>query len=104
MTNTCQHDECERKATAAPKFIVPAKYVALDAHNPASALLGLKLCKDHFDELKIEDFLNDDFRESMTEALKGKYPPDFDRAFFKKVKLDSFEYIEFENFRNRGNA
>lgn len=104
MPDTCQHEDCTRKATVAPKLMIPAKFWSINSHTPAFAIIGLMLCKDHYNELKTEDFLNDDFKEIMTLATKGKCPPDFDRAFFKEVKLDSFEWIEFRNFRNRGNA
>lgn len=104
MPDTCQHEECSRKATVAPKLMVPAMHTPINLHSPAFAIIGLMLCKDHYDDLKTEDFLDDSFKEIMTIATRGLMPPDFDRAFFQKVKLDSFEWIEFKNFRNRGNA
>lgn len=104
MTDTCQREQCEKKATLAPKLMVPAKYWAIAAHSPASAIISLRLCKDHYNELKTEDFLTDQFKEIMEMMTEGKCPPDFDRAFFKSVKLDSYEWIEFSNIRNRGNA
>ena len=104
MPDTCQHEECDRKATVAPKLIVPAKFWSIETHRPVTAILSLMLCKDHYEELKTEDFLTDDFKEIIRIATKGKCPPDFNRVFFEKVKLDSFEWIEFKNIRNRGNA
>jgi len=104
MSDICAHEDCERKATVAPKLMVPAMYWGIDVHTPACAIIGLTLCKDHFDELQTEDFLTDDFKEIMRLATKGKCPPDFDRAFFRKLKLDSFEWLEFVNIKNRGNA
>jgi hypothetical protein len=80
-----------------PKMNVPATGWAIDQHRPISFVIGLSLCDAHFAECKIGDFLHDGLRggpstkDIVRIMARGRCPPDFDRAFLSKCRIDSDE-------------
>lgn len=57
--------------------------------------MNLEVCESCFGELKIKDFINDDLKKIFSGLVIGKMPPDFDRAFLRRVLISSLEYQNF---------
>jgi len=95
----CAHDGCDHQADCAPKICVPAVNGPLDESKTIGIILGLTVCRQHFDELKIADFLTAQIKGAIEIVARGKAPPDFERAFFKRVLLISAEWATFERAR-----
>jgi len=74
--------------------------VSIDLHQPIEVITGLEVCGAHFGEIKLEDFLTENFRGIIIRLVgESKAPPDFARAFITRIRLDGKEYAAFE--RNR---
>lgn len=48
----CGKIGCIRQARLAPKLHLPAAGLPIDLHQPATMLIGLKLCAEHATELR----------------------------------------------------
>lgn len=105
----CEFKGCESPARYAPKLMVPATGIPIDLHNPLAAICSLPLCDIHISEITAKDILAGQFDgsgEQIVDPLKdifriaarsvGGQPPDFERAFIRKVRIDSDEYKTFE--------
>lgn len=95
----CAHTGCGRPATHAPKICVPATGWPIDLHQPLSAILMLKVCRQHVAEAfhPTENFKPGSPLRTVFEVLaRGKVPPDFARAFVTPIRLDSDEFQSFE--------
>lgn len=93
MTN-CQHTNCTQPATHAIRVNIPAKGFAIDSHTPMRLTLGLELCLKHAKGFKVNDFLTDQFKQTVTDAARAqnRVDPDFKRAFITPILLTDPEY------------
>lgn len=93
---TCDRNECRNTATTAARLCVPASGVPLESHEPLKAVVGLAVCDKCFKELDPADFLSASLEKGLRGIFEilaaGKAAPDFDRAWFEKLSLDSPEY------------
>lgn len=97
---------------------MPATGVPIDSHQPLSVLLSLPLCGKCFDALKVSEWIlppvdGEDqnslrklfeiaARASVPEARRATHdpvPPDFERAFFTRVSMDSADFKKLESAR-----
>lgn len=102
--HVCERAGCGRPAKWAPKLCVPASGVPIDLHQPLSIVLCLPVCDEHFAEMKAPEFVEDEKMRKLFRTIadmsvpadqrhiRGPVPPDFARAFFTKLRLDSDEY------------
>lgn len=104
----CDFKGCLSPARWTPKLMVPATGWPIDSHVPLAAICDLPLCDIHIAEITAKDMLAGDLAgtaKTKVSPLKeifrigaksvGGVPPDFDRAFIRKVRLDSDEYRAF---------
>lgn len=99
----CQHIGCANEAEFAPALNIPATGYAIDAHQPVKMTTNLRLCATCIEQFTIEDMLNNDTKAMISRSLAAtqRVPPDFERAFLTKLRLDSDEFKQFE--RHAGN-
>lgn len=103
----CEVEGCHNDATVAPCLRVPALGYSLDAHQPASMIFGVHVCLRHYEKDwaggMIQDRGNEEMREVVELALRAssRAPPDWDRACFVPMKLDSPEFAMFERMRSK---
>ena len=89
----CEATGCVHDAKWAPKINVPAEGWSVEQHQPLQMILGLGLCEPHFVELKIEDYsTSPELRQLFEIMATGKCAPDFARAWFSKVSVNSNEF------------
>ena len=93
-TAACSRSGCTKVGTHAPVVCVPAQGHAIETHNPLRCELPVPLCKDHFEEATAAELLTPQMREALTATTKAMRlaAPDFDRAFLRKMLVDSPEY------------
>ena len=76
---------------------VPPTGIANDVENMAvKVIITLPLCRRHLQQVKAEDFLdhkNSNFREVFEMMATGRVPPDFQRAWIKRIRIGSIEYM-----------
>lgn len=97
----CAKEGCDRRATHSVLAKVPAKgYFPLS--KPLEIFCQVGLCKDHAEaEVKSggKGLFGSEFQATITDlvtAALGRVPPDWGRAEFKAIRLDSPEYQEFQ--------
>ncbi len=102
----CKATGCTNEAEFAPLLNVPAVGYAIDVHQPLKMTIGLKLCAACIEQFTIEDILNADTRALISRSLAAdrRVPPDFGRAFLTKLRLDSKEFLQFEQHANNRHA
>lgn len=102
----CEHKGCKREALFGVKVCTPATGFAIDLHTPLTMLLGVKLCREHFEELDVAELVKDPkMREIIriqARACGSMVPPDFARTFKERVRLGSAEWQRFERMRKTG--
>ena len=105
--STCGIKGCHGTPEWAPKLTVPARGWSIELHQPLTCIVGIPLCTVHMDGFDIFDlFHRKQLREmfqSVTTAA-GKCPADVDRLQVSRVRLDSFEYLQFESTQGAGRA
>ena len=101
MKEPCNHKGCTNNASCAPRLNVPAVGWSIEMHQPVRAVMDLPICKDCRDTIKVEDFLQDNLKEVIRILTRGKCPPDFERAWFDFVRLDSKEFLEIRQAKTR---
>lgn len=106
MKHVC--GKCGKPAKWAPKWCVPATGWPIDCHTPLSALGSFPCCDICIEELNAKAMFAEnphfkDIFEMMARGVKG-LPPDFDRAFMTKVRLDSDEYRKFLEITEQSKA
>lgn len=86
----CQSTGCTREATHFPKLCVPAIGWPIDAHQPISAVLGVKLCRDHAKAFPPANKQTPEVRKAIEAAARmmRKAPPDFARSFIQPIRID----------------
>jgi hypothetical protein len=95
----CMKKSCTHQAQWAPKICVPAQGWPIDCHQPLAMIVGLRLCREHVDALKAEEFFNDvvtDIRGALEALARTHIRPDFARAFITAVRINSDEFRKFE--------
>lgn len=98
----CNGEKCSSEATHAPLLQIPAEGWPLDMHQPIEMVMGLELCEKHTDEFigRCDEFKKENPQigeiAAMTARAAGKWPTDYSRAVFKKVKLTSPEYLKLK--------
>lgn len=99
----CSSKDCQADAVCGAAVRVPALNCPVAEHEPLKAALGLRFCEVHFAELKLEDFVNEEFRKLVRGTLQhqGKAPPDFDRAWLERLELDSPDMKALEDLAKR---
>lgn len=105
LSKTCCKVGCSNRASVAPKVCVPATGWPIGSHKPLEALLGLPLCKDHFEEINSQELVQDEkMRQVFRSAARmngSPLAPDFKRTFVVPVRLDSDEYVKFTEMKKR---
>lgn len=89
-------NDCTAEATCALAVNVPAKGWPIDLHSPMRAVTGVVVCDQHFGDCEASDFLDlptGGMRKLFEVLAEGKQPPDFDRAYLSKIKLDDPVYL-----------
>lgn len=79
----CQHEHCKRPATHAPKLCIPAQGYPRGTAAPLSCLIALPCCMPHLKQIKPEEFLSDQMKQTVAILTAGKTPPDYDRAWIE---------------------
>jgi len=94
----CEWKGCREEATRALRVSVPAQDWPIDMHQPARLILSLKCCLEHARAFNAKEFLqeNPKLKEVFRIMLRGKQPPDFDRAFSEAIGLDDPELAILE--------
>lgn len=97
----CGMDKCEAEATHAVKVCVPATGWPINMHQPATLTVPFKCCRDHVRRFDIQEFfrLNPKLAEVFRILLKGKCPPDFERAFVEPIPLDDPDLLKLESMK-----
>ena len=76
---------------------VPPAGIANDVENMLlKVIIKLPFCRRHLQQVKAEDFINhkgSNFREIFELMAKGKFSPDFQRAWIKRLRIGSIEYM-----------
>jgi hypothetical protein len=90
-----------RRADQAMRICVPATGWAIEAHQPAALVVGLKLCEDCAGRFDGKQFLRDNqnIREIFEILLQDK--PDFERAFAQALPLDHPDVLMLERGAQR---
>ncbi len=102
----CSGKDCPYGAKFAPCICVPATGWPMDTHEHLQAIMSLPLCESCFSAMTVENFLGMDekilvngknlIRETFKALTTGKMPPDFDRAYLKRVNINSVEYQQIK--------
>jgi hypothetical protein len=107
----CQREGCPCAATVAPKLCVPPQGHPATANNSVAVFVGLELCPRHAAELKPEQWLGPELsrqprnaRQVIRTLTRGRAPPDFERARFELVRLDSTEWQAAKRALDGGGA
>lgn len=92
----CDQPGCAEAATHHPQIHIPALGWPINMHEPASLIMGLKLCHYHCSQAPAQDLLGspDDekgIRGVVKIMTRWKVPPDFTRAYVTCVSIDSDE-------------
>lgn len=105
----CSTKECKHGAKFAPCICVPAQGWPMDAHAHLEAIMLLPLCESCIKEFKVDNFLGPEatvkgknvMREIFKTLTTGKMPPDFDRAYIKRVSINSKEYLDMKAAKDK---
>lgn len=98
MPNQCNKTGCAEVAKWAPKINLPMKGVPKDGMPPITGILGLKLCDEHIDTIRVEEF--PDLAVLLSSLVQGM-PVELKEAWFTRVALDSEEFKAYDDVKKR---
>lgn len=96
----CAKLRCTAEATHAIRAEIPPRGHPTTPTNTLNVVIGIKLCCPHAHKVDGE-LLTADTKSVLTGSLRalGRAEPDFSRAKFVLISLDSTEYLSFESMQ-----
>lgn len=96
MDTVCARHGCKRHATHGLKIMIPARGFSFNDHPALIVYVRLLLCHRHAARASLHDMMPEAERQRVLEATSGAFPPDFERAVLRTVRLDGVEWAQQE--------